>query len=152
MTHKAFLVPAMVLFILATVNAGAGEPDGAPEDPEWVVALSTEDFEIAETDVSHLAIGDAETIHTESGKTIDLLRTEGGLEIYVNGELLDLGLEGAHGGYQVVHTHVDIDCESDLDCEETIWMSDDDEYDLESLHSDGHHEKLIVIKEEVKTD
>jgi hypothetical protein len=40
-----------------------------------VIALQTDDFELAETDISDLEIGDAETIYTESGKTIDLLRT-----------------------------------------------------------------------------
>ena len=72
MTDKLFALVAISIFMMATLTVSAGEP------------VET----VADTDISHLGVGDAETIYTESGKTIDLLRTEDGVEVYVDGELL----------------------------------------------------------------
>ena len=103
MIHKLILLLAVAVFTLGSASLSAGED-------KMVIALTTDDFELAETDVSDLEIGDSETIYTQSGKTIDLLRTADGIEIYVDGELLELG----------------------------------------SLHGEGHHEKVIIIKEKTE--
>ncbi|MFT5351471.1 MAG: hypothetical protein ACI9MF_002294, partial [Gammaproteobacteria bacterium] len=79
-------LPAMVIFS-ALIYAGI---TFAGNKEKMVVELKTNDFEIAETDISDLAIGESETIVTESGKTIDLLRTAEGIEIYMDGELMDM--------------------------------------------------------------
>jgi hypothetical protein len=103
MIHKIIPLLAVMILTISAASLSAGED-------KMVIALTTDDFELAETDVSDLGIGDSETIYTESGKTIDLLRTADGIEIYVDGELLELG----------------------------------------SLHGEGHHEKVIIIKEKTE--
>ncbi len=145
-----------IIFLLATgiflMSAGsivAGEDPEIVVEKKYVVALSTDDFELEETDLSHLAVGDAETILTESGKTIDLLRTEEGIEIYIDGELLDIGMADAelHGSHKIVHADVEIICDEDEECEETVWISEDGEMDVdvEVLH-EGHETAHKVIK------
>ena len=57
-------------------------------ETEMVIALKTDKFELTETDISTLAIGEARTIETDSGSVIDILRTADGADIYVDGELL----------------------------------------------------------------
>ena len=135
MIHKLILLLAVAVFMLGAASLSAGED-------KMVIALTTDDFELAETDVSDLEIGDSETIYTQSGKTIDLLRTADGIEIYVDGELLELGLgdeEGIHEGHHIVHQHVEVDCDTEEDCDMDI--------ELGSLHGEGHHQKVIIIKE-----
>lgn len=124
-------------------------------EKKMVIALRTDDFELAETDISDLEIGDSETIYTDSGRTIDLLRTEDGVEIYVDGELIDLSHHGAkslHGGHNLVHKRMVLDCDLEEDCEDLAWISEDGEIDVESLHGEDHHEKVIVIKKKVELD
>ncbi|MBT8060945.1 MAG: hypothetical protein KJO33_15230, partial [Gammaproteobacteria bacterium] len=86
--------PVLFLFLsliaLGGTLAVAGEYAGDDAEKKMVIALTTDDFELDQTDVSHLGIGDAETIVTENGQTIDLLRTEDGIDVFVDGELLDL--------------------------------------------------------------
>jgi len=138
MIHKLILLLAVAVFTLGAASLSAGED-------KMVIALTTDDFELAETDVSDLEIGDSETIYTQSGKTIDLLRTADGIEIYIDGELLELGLdgeEGIHEGHHVVHQHVEVDCDTEEDCDMDI--------ELGSLHGEGHHEKVIIIKEKTE--
>jgi hypothetical protein len=139
---------AVAVFMAGAMTVYAGEPE---TETMLVIALSTDDFDLPETDLSDLAIGDVKTMHTESGKTVDLLRTEDGVEVYVDGELLDLGHDGDHEDHVTVHKHVEIDCDSEEDCEENVWISDDGEMDMESLHGSGHHEKIIVIEKAFET-
>jgi len=154
MTHKLLLVLTISIFALGTTNVSAGDV-GKTEHEQIVIALSTDDFELEETDLSDLEVGDAETIMTESGKRIDLLRTEDGVEIYVDGELVDAGMHGSenlHDGHKVVHKHVEVICDTDEDCEEVVWMSEDGEFDMDSAHEEGHHEKVIIIKKDADSD
>ena len=138
MIHKLILLLAIAVFTLGAASLSAGED-------KMVIALTTDDFELAETDVSNLEIGDSETIYTQSGKTIDLLRTADGIEVYVDGELLELGLdgeEGIHEEHHIVHQYVEVDCDTEEDC--------DMDLELGSLHGEGHHEKVIIIKEKTE--
>ena len=81
-----------------------------------VIAIKTNDFELSETDVSDLAVGEAETIVTEDGKTVDILRTAEGLEIYVDGELLDMSFGESHGTHRM-HKRKVITCDgAEGDC------------------------------------
>ncbi len=119
-----------------------------------IIKLKTDDFEIAETDISELQVGEAETIVTDSGKTIDLLRTADGLEIYVDGEMLDIpemSGDGLHGGCEMVFI-------SDDDSE---YFNHDESACLQhkfihkSHHGNDHVEsnfaKVIIIKKDVGT-
>lgn len=147
--RQIILLLASGIFFLGASSVVAGEDPEVVVEKKYVVALSTDDFELEETDLSHLAVGDAETIVTESGKTIDLLRSEDGIEIYVDGELLDTGLDDgeAHGSHKIVHADVEIICEGDEECEETVWISEDGDIDLEALRASGGH-KVIRIHED----
>ena len=142
MKKLPLLMVAAVLMLAAAALAA-----GAEEHHRMVVALITDDFELPETDLSHLEIGDAETVYTQSGKTVDLLRTEDGIEIYVDGELLETGWHGdrLHEGHHIVHEHLEIECESESDCES-------EHLELEALHEGGHHEKVIVIRKDAESD
>ena len=119
-----------------------------------LIALETDDVELAETDISALAIGEALTIEAQSGKLIDIIRTAEGAEIYVDGELLEMNFhdEDLHEGH-MMGKHVEIVCDGDEEeasCDDhLIWVSDDADFDIGELHeehknTDGH--KVIVIK------
>jgi hypothetical protein len=160
-----------IVFLLITSLAQAADTDGIHEE-KMVIALKTDDFELQKTDISHLEVGDAETIVTESGKTIDLLRTEDGVEIYVDGELLE---PGARGDHEMIHKRIELVCEEEDACEELVWVSEDGDIDLDMLHgedhevimfreADGdseeiveirpgeHHKKVIVIRDQAESE
>ena len=139
MKNTVILILAF-LFLLSGPQAVRAGGDAAEEEKQIVIALTTDDFELTATDVSHLAVGEAETIHTEGGKTIDLLRTADGIEVYIDGELLDSGLEslGEDGGHEVIHSRIEIRCDDDSDeCEHWAWHSGED-LDLQGLHGEEH--------------
>ena len=146
---QIILLLAASVLMLSAASVVAGEDSEVVIEKKYVVALSTDDFELEEIDLSHLAVGDAETIVTESGKTIDMLRTEEGIEIYIDGELLDIGMGDVelHGSHRIIHTDVEIICDEDEECEETVWISEDGDIDLEALHESGDH-KVIMIHED----
>jgi len=90
-------------------------------------------------------------------KIIDILRTSDGAEIYVDGELLKLNSnhDGLHEEH-IMEKHVEIICDSDeeeSDCaDKMIWVSSDEDIDIEELHemhkNDEDH-KVIVIKKKI---
>jgi hypothetical protein len=148
------------LILSAFVTAGYALAGG---DEKMIIELKTNDFELAETDISDLEIGESETIVTESGKTIDLLRTADGVEVYVDGELLDTPKMGAHemhhgemhhgdhdGKMIMKHKEIIIECEVDGEAgddhhcgNEMIFVGDGD-IDIEALHERGDAHKVIV--------
>lgn len=147
--NRNLITLAVAAWLLAGAGAimAAGEQD-AVVDEKLVVALKTEHFEIDETDISHLAVGESETIVTEYGRTVDLLRTEDGVEVYLDGVLLDIPV---HDEHHVIHQEIEIVCDTDEECEELAWVTDDGEIDLEALEADGKH-KVIVIHEDMEID
>lgn len=141
---QTMLLLIAFLFMASTSLAVAGGEMETIVEEKIVVALSTDDFEIEETDLSHLAVGDAETIVTESGKTIDLLRTEDGIEIYVDGEPIEVG--GWHDEKHIVHK-IKIVCDEDEeDCDDLAAMATIEDIDIDTLHDNGH--KFIFIGDE----
>lgn len=138
------IIPLLTgVLVLSGAMAALAGGEAADVEKKIVIALSTDDFEIEETDLSHLAVGDAETIVTEDGKTIDMLRTEDGIEVYVDGELLDMG-HGEHAGHHVMH-RIEIFCEEgEEECEEMEWISEDGDVNLTTHLESGH--KVIMIK------
>lgn len=183
-----FTLAVLLLLTATSVQAAAGE--------KMVIALKTDDFELAETDISELALGEAQTIETENGTVIDILRTADGADIYVDGELLemnfnDAGLHEEHveivcdddeecskhvivlgdddshdsewvtadGENVFIHKEVEISCTDDEDgttcSDRMIWISDDEDLDLEELHEShqsGEGHKVIVIKKEIVSE
>lgn len=114
---------------------------------KMVIAFETDNFDLPETDISSLAIGEAQTIETSSGKVIDILRTADGADIYVDGELLEMnfddpGLDEEH----IVKKHVEIVCDNDQECEENVvFIAGDDSEASGWATADG--EKVILHKE-----
>jgi hypothetical protein len=138
--NRTLILTLAFTFLLSGAQAVCAGGDEADGQKQIVIALTTDEFELTETDISHLAVGEAETIRTGSGKTIDLLRTVDGVEIYVDGELLDMGLQGLGESVDpdVIHKHIEIQCDDDSDeCETWAWHSDGD-IDLEALHGEEH--------------
>ena len=149
---KQYLKP---VFALATFAFLAASSVQAESEEKMVIALKTDDFELTETDISTLAIGEGQTIETESGKVIDILRTPDGVEIYVDGEMLEMDFDhdGLHEEH-MVRKHVEVICDSDEGCDEMIWNSADEDIDLEELrkmHEGEEGHKFIVIKKEIIT-
>ena len=105
----------IILTFLAATNIQA------ESQKKMVVAVKTHDFELTETDISSLAVGEAQTIETETGRVIDILRTVDGVELYVDGELLEINLDedGLHETH-MVNKHVEIECDSEEDCEKNV--------------------------------
>jgi len=139
---KHYLKP---IFALAALTLLAASLAQAETREKMIIALKTTDFELTETDISTLAIGESQTIETDSGKVIDILRTADGAEIYVDGELLEMDFdsEGLHEDH-MVRKHVEIICDTDDDCEENVVILTGDEGE------DSH--KVIIINKEVITE
>jgi len=173
MKYKIILFLALLVFAFAAASLSAGEDAEKIHETKMVVALKTDDFELIETDISDLEVGQSEIITTESGKTIDLLRTVDGVEIYVDGVLLETGLaefDGDHGDHKVIHKKVEIICDDDEDCADIdldtlhgeahrVVMIHQDHDGMEihgdedmELHSGEHAEKVIVIRKKIATD
>lgn len=137
-----------ILTLTFTVVVATGVAMADTEE-KMVIALKTDHFEMAETDISALAIGEAKTIETESGKIIDIIRTTDGAEIYVDGELLEMDFdhEGIHEEHKI-RKHVEIICEDDEDCDKHIVMHA--ESDTNVLEWVGHGGDHVVIHKEVE--
>jgi len=146
---KHYLKPVFVLATFAFLAASSAHAD---TEEKMVIALKTDDFELTETDISALAIGEGQTIETESGKVIDILRTADGAEVYVDGELLEMNFdhEGLHEEH-MVRKHVEIICDEDEDCDKNIVILSGDE-ELHEMHQGGQGHKVIVIKKKVVSE
>jgi len=136
-----FSLTAMALLAAASVQAETTE--------KMVIALKTDDFELQEIDVSELAIGEAQTIETDSGKTIDILRTADGVELYIDGELLEMDFdgEGLHEEH-MVKKHVEIICDDDEECDKNVFIFSGDDSDISAWVTDaGEH---VLIHKEIE--
>lgn len=101
----------MMALAAAGLLAGAAVAGGEPEET-IKVEVSTGHGGVFMADMSDAAVGDAQTWTTENGKVIDVLRTENGVEIYVDGELMDasFGEEALHGAHVVLHEEMEVEC------------------------------------------
>ena len=136
-TIKAiFSLAALALLVATSAQAGSKE--------KMVIALQTDEFTLAETDVSSLAVGEAQTIETDSGKVIDILRTADGVELYVDGELIEMDFdnEGLHGEH-MVKKHVEIVCDDDEECDKNVFVFTGDDTDVSAWVTDGGEHVLI---------
>ncbi len=127
---KHHLAPVLVFAAMAILACTSAL---AETGEKMVIALATDDFELAETDISTLAIGEAKTIETDSGKIIDILRTTDGAEIYIDGELLEMNLDD-EDRHEVkrVSKQVEITCDDEGECHKNVTILSGDEN--ESLH------------------
>ncbi len=110
-----------LVLILAPIALLAVTSTPADNSEKMVIALKTDNFETTEADISSLAIGESQTIETESGKLIDILRTNEGVEIYVDGELLDMTFnkEGLHEQH-LFKKHIELACDAEEQCSKKV--------------------------------
>ena len=135
------------ILALATTLVLAATSIQAQDGKKMVIALSTDDFELSETDISALAVGEAKTIETDSGRIIDILRTNDGAEVYVDGVLLEMNFdeEGLHEEH-MIEKHVDVICDPEEECEKHVVIHvDSDDETTRWLSHDG--DNVIIHKE-----
>lgn len=130
----AFLVPTAVL---------------AGDHEKMIIAVKADDFELAETDISDLAVGESHTIETTSGQVIDILRTEQGAEIYIDGELLEIDSSGEtlHEEH-MMQKHVEVICDNDEECDKNVFVIAGDDTDTAGWVTDDG--KNVVIHKEIE--
>jgi hypothetical protein len=158
---KHILKPVFALAAFAILASASVQ---AETQEKMIIALKTGDFELIETDIGELAIGEAQTIETESGKVIDILRTVDGAEIYVDGELLEMNFnnENPHQAH-MLKKHVEVTCEVDEEgtsgatrcSDEMVWISDGEEIEFEAIHEmhkSGKDHQVIVIRTEIVSE
>lgn len=112
------------MYALVAATLLAATAANAANEDKLVVTIVTDSFEVPETDISTLAVGEAKTIETGSDQVVDILRTPDGAEVYIDGELLDMDLAhigDAHGRHVARH-QVEITCkdEDDTACEQQV--------------------------------
>jgi len=136
-----FSLAALAFLATASVQAGSEE--------KIIIALKTGDLELFEIDASELAIGESQTIETDSGKVIDILRTADGAEIYIDGELLDMDMDGSSLHEQhMVRKHVEIICDDDEQCDKNVFVFTGDDSDISAWVTDqGEH---VIIHKEIE--
>ena len=141
---KHYLKPVFTLAALALISASS-----VGAETEMIIALKTDNFELIETDISTLAVGEAKTIETDSGSIIDILRTADGAEVYVDGELLEMDFDhGDQHGKHMIKKHVEVICEGDEECDEnviTVLSGDED-----SPHWMVEEGENVVIHKEIE--
>jgi len=121
----------------------------AETQKKMVVALKTHDLELTEMDISSLAVGEGQTVETESGRVIDILRTTDGAEIYVDGELLetDFDADGLHEEH-MIRKHVEVECEDGEECDKSVVILSGDNGDLHELMT--HEGDNVFIHKEIE--
>jgi len=109
---------------------------------EMIIDIDTDDFHIDSRDISHLANGDTETVYTDDGRTVDVLRTEQGVEIFIDGEKLDM--PSPHAIEHEFITDQEVGHHKVLMIEKT---NDIDDADLITLAGDSEGYEVIIIRE-----
>jgi hypothetical protein len=121
---SALTALALLLSAPLIMNPAAAKPE---LHRTHVIKVQTDDAEVIEADVSHLQPGEAEMIVTENGTTVDLIRTDAGMEIWIDGELVDSAstaeaalvrarLAQEEGGTKFIFSEdVEIDCRAEDD-------------------------------------
>ena len=141
---KHYLKPIFAMLVFAILVPATVQ---AEHEEKMVIAAKTDDFEMAETDISDLAIGESQTIETESGKVIDILRTAEGAEIYVDGELLEMDFGGhALHGEHMMQKHVEVICDNDEECDKNVFVLAGDDAGATGWVTEGG-ENVVIHKE-----
>lgn len=152
------------------------------EHHEMKIMVMTDGDELIDADVSDLELGESRSFVTDSGKTVDILRTADGVDLFIDGELqeLDFAFEGLHGEFKVLSQDIEFDCTSSEESEcahEFVYVTSDGDYEFEhggehevtvikkaitidcedgedcaNLHHDGQAHKVIRIKREVNSE
>jgi hypothetical protein len=131
------LKPALTAALLSTLFLAQGVLAKDIHEEKHLIAVQTDGAELIEADVSDLAPGESRSFVTENGKSIDILKSVDGIELYIDGELQDLGM-----GEHALHENVFLLHE---DTEHTIKCSGDDVEECSSAFAyDGEHGDAIT--------
>lgn len=85
------ILAVVVVFLGVSGTAFAKSDNMAPFELErMVVTPANGGTVVTPLDSNDLRIGESQTVLTQGGAVVDLLRTESGVEIYVNGDLLGI--------------------------------------------------------------
>jgi hypothetical protein len=131
----------IVLILLAGI---ALNPTWAGGDHhEAKIKIIGDDFELDETDVSDLEIGESMSFYTDNGREVLILRQEDGFDISVDGESIALprmsaGGHGGHSGVKVITK--EIVCDSD---------GEECDHEFINIHEGGDFEVLHLAGEEL---
>jgi hypothetical protein len=134
------LVAALSGALFATGALAGGETIST-----HIIKVAADGDEVIEADVSELELGESLEFVTESGQVIDILKAPEGIELYIDGELLDP--LAAHGDLERLHRHIAIHEEAlDIDCE----VVDDCEAHIEALVArDFEHAEVFIARREM---
>ena len=147
---KHNFVPGLAALAGALLLAGAALAE-INEHHEMKIMVMADGDELIDADVSDLAVGESRGFVTESGKTVDIVRTAEGVDLYIDGELqeMDFDVDGLHGEHHVWHEDVEVECADDADGEclhEFVFVSSDDDYAYEY----GGDDNVVVIKKAIE--
>lgn len=81
---RLLIVPLVSLLGLSAALAGGDT------ETRRMIAIQTDELGLVEMDLSDLQLGESRTVTTESGHVVDALVTADGVELYVDGELLEM--------------------------------------------------------------
>ena len=106
-----------------------------------VIKVGTSEADLIEADVSDLELGESRSFVTESGKTVDILKTPEGMEIYIDGERIDIGdASNLHHGHTEGHERkVVIKCDDPEGCD-----------DMLAEMMDQEEENVFVMRREIE--
>lgn len=139
---KHCLKPVYALIALAMFSIVPGH---ASDEKNMVISIETDSINLTEMDVGSLAIGESKTIETDSGQVIDLLRTVDNVEIYIDGELVDIGFgQNPDSAVHIIKKHVEITCDDEDEdaCEKHLVIHADGDYDFSAWSVEGEEETL----------
>ena len=97
-----------------------------------VIKIATGDAEVIEADMSDLGVGESLSFTTDSGRIVDVLRGADGIELFLDGELIDAGAPSAHDNDRLaLHEKVIIACSDDDDaCSEAMHRIEGSDSDI----------------------
>jgi hypothetical protein len=115
---------------------------------QHTIKIKTADAEVIEADLQDLAVGESKTFTTDSGKAIDLIRTANGVEVYVDGEMIDLAGGNLHEAHKVIHKSVSVEClsegDAEAECEHDVVFIGEGDADSEG-HANVIHKRFEVV-------
>ncbi len=127
---------------------------GEPVHSLHVIKVGTGESDLIEADVTDLELGESRSFVTDSGKTVDILKAAEGIEIYIDGERIDI--DGHADGHVEHHERkIAIQCDDTDGCDEMLadLMVEDDanvfvmRHDVEAVCDDsGECEKMVWIE------
>ena len=117
----------------------------ANEEKTVVMKIKTDDSGVISADLSDLDVGDAKTIVTEEGKTVDLFRTEDGFEVYIDGELIEMPHMTVDHSDGMHKRTIRVECTDDTECEEHHTLMFISEVELSDIESVGELHKIVEI-------